>query len=309
MITNGNTQIASVYLGTTKIEAVYKGEDIIFAPSTYSVETDLNNITSDAPASVVMNAPLTVTLTPNIGLTIDVNSVVVTMGGVDITATAYSAGIITIAEVTGNVSITADTIYDAEVEYLQGDGAAYINTGIIASNYIMCNLDFTILDGWTGGAAIFGSRVSSSANQYTLQFYLNVGSSPNYWRWAYYNRAAEVNHNGTAGTFKAKNTSVTRTMEISGDHTITLATTNANFSNNLPIFAFCMNSNGGPSSRVNSPYLQIKRIQMYDNGTRVRFMNPVRKHGVGYLYDTISGQLFGNANSTGAFVIGPDKND
>ena len=36
-------------------------------------------------------------------------------------------------------------------------------------------------------------------------------------------------------------------------------------------------------------------------------MIPVRKDGVGYMYDKISGQLFGNAAGTGAFVIGPDK--
>lgn len=34
---------------------------------------------------------------------------------------------------------------------------------------------------------------------------------------------------------------------------------------------------------------------------------PVRVGNVGYMYDRISGQLFGNANTRGAFVIGPDK--
>ena len=46
------------------------------------------------------------------------------------------------------------------------------------------------------------------------------------------------------------------------------------------------------------------KIQMGDN--HVRDFIPVRKDGVGYMYDKISGQLFGNAG-TGAFVIGPDK--
>ena len=35
-------------------------------------------------------------------------------------------------------------------------------------------------------------------------------------------------------------------------------------------------------------------------------MIPVRKDGVGYMYDRVSGELFGN-DGTGAFIIGPDK--
>ena len=40
--------------------------------------------------------------------------------------------------------------------------------------------------------------------------------------------------------------------------------------------------------------------------TGSRNLIPVRKGTVGYLYDKVSGQLFGNANSTGAFTLGPD---
>lgn len=39
----------------------------------------------------------------------------------------------------------------------------------------------------------------------------------------------------------------------------------------------------------------------------VRDYIPVRYRGVGYLYDKVSGQLFGNSASSGAFIIGPDK--
>ena len=46
------------------------------------------------------------------------------------------------------------------------------------------------------------------------------------------------------------------------------------------------------------------KIQMGDN--HVRDFIPVRVVTVGYMYDRVSGQLFGNAG-TGAFIIGPDK--
>ena len=57
--------------------------------------------------------------------------------------------------------------------------------------------------------------------------------------------------------------------------------------------------------------IKMYSMQIYDkgvsaDGTLVRDYIPVRKGTVGYLYDRVSGQLFGNAG-TGAFVIGPDK--
>ena len=42
-------------------------------------------------------------------------------------------------------------------------------------------------------------------------------------------------------------------------------------------------------------------------GETVLDLIPVRKDGVGYMYDRVSGKLYGNAADTGAFVIGPDK--
>ena len=46
--------------------------------------------------------------------------------------------------------------------------------------------------------------------------------------------------------------------------------------------------------------------RMTVNGTLVRSYVPVRVGSVGYLFDRVSGQLFGNAG-TGAFTLGPDK--
>jgi hypothetical protein len=42
------------------------------------------------------------------------------------------------------------------------------------------------------------------------------------------------------------------------------------------------------------------------NGTLVRDLIPVRVGNVGYMYDKVSGKLFGNAG-TGNFILGPDK--
>ena len=42
-------------------------------------------------------------------------------------------------------------------------------------------------------------------------------------------------------------------------------------------------------------------------GETVIDLIPVRVGSVGYMYDRVSGKLFGNAADSGAFIIGPDK--
>lgn len=44
---------------------------------------------------------------------------------------------------------------------------------------------------------------------------------------------------------------------------------------------------------------------IHTDGVLVRDFSPVRVGSVGYMYDRVSGQLFGNGG-TGAFVLGPD---
>jgi hypothetical protein len=73
----------------------------------YTVEQILGqNVTSDfEDTSVAASGALEVNLTAATGYELDV--VTVLMGGVDITETAYDAGVVTIASVTGNVQIVA----------------------------------------------------------------------------------------------------------------------------------------------------------------------------------------------------------
>ena len=79
--------------------------------TTYSIINELVNVTSDNSAnSVNENAAYTAHLTANEGYTLEGGSVTVLMGGVDITATAYADGVITIAAVTGNVEIIASAV-------------------------------------------------------------------------------------------------------------------------------------------------------------------------------------------------------
>ena len=71
--------------------------------------------------------------------------------------------------------------------------------------------------------------------------------------------------------------------------------------NSLSLFLFGVN--GNTSINTNG---RISSCKIYHSGVLVRDYIPVRKGTVGYMYDRVSGQLFGN-QGTGAFIIGPDK--
>jgi hypothetical protein len=72
----------------------------------YKIEQTLVNITSDVEDSYVAEgSELVINLTPAESMTI--NTVVVIMGGVDVTSTAYDAGEISISSVSGDIVITA----------------------------------------------------------------------------------------------------------------------------------------------------------------------------------------------------------
>lgn len=83
---------------------------------TWSVTQTLTHVTSSFTGdSVEKDASFSATLTAetDYSLTEDGASVIITMGGLDITSTAYTAetGVISIATVTGDVTITATAVY------------------------------------------------------------------------------------------------------------------------------------------------------------------------------------------------------
>ena len=122
-----------------ELEPVYV--DLTGGGLTYSITNNLTNVTnSNAAVSIGDGDPYTATLTADAGYTID--SVTVTMGGVDITSSAYDSGSISIAAVSGNIVITASATISQvlpaeyqEVEYIYRSGAKpYINTNLTLTN-------------------------------------------------------------------------------------------------------------------------------------------------------------------------------
>lgn len=133
---------------------------------TYSISKELVNVTShNSATSVSEGASYTATLSASDGYTLDGATVTVTMGGVDITSTAYVSGVISIASVTGNVEIFASAVQIEEVP-------AELNTDGLVFNFDFRNavMESYNLSGWgnvyrtvdkTGNALIFGSGAAT----------------------------------------------------------------------------------------------------------------------------------------------------
>lgn len=118
----------------------------------------LTNITADnMVSSIVTGSSLTVNLNP--GTNVSIGSVTVTMGGVDVTAAAYSNGKISIPSVTGDVVISATGIAAdyTQVEYLESPASE--THGGIATNYILAatNLVECTFEGGANWAFPFGT--------------------------------------------------------------------------------------------------------------------------------------------------------
>lgn len=288
---------------------MFLGDAVVYQKS-LTVTATLTHVNASIPDTAPFGSSFITQLTADTDYFVNNSSVVVKMGGNDITTTAYNptTHTISIDSLTGNVEITAAArVYEAEVTYLQSDGTAYIDTGIKASSSIKIEADIEVLSTFTGeSCAIFGSRIANNNTAYALQYYKTSSGTTKYWRWAFGNGSATANHNGTTGDFHLSNTTASRSMVITGAHSSTATCSSATFSNNYNIFIFGMNSGGTLGGVGGIPHVPVKAFKMYDGSSLARDYIPVRKNGVGYLYDKVSGSLFGNANSSGAFTYGND---
>lgn len=121
--------------------------DALYHAVAYSVTNALSGCTSsNASQSASTTRPYTATLTASEGYTLTGAAVSVTMGGVDITDTAYSNGEISIASVTGNISITA-TAVPAGAQYTgyTNVGSATITDNVLtveSGKFIKMNTEF-----------------------------------------------------------------------------------------------------------------------------------------------------------------------
>ena len=190
--------------------------------------------------------------------------------------------------------------YDAEIEYLETDGTAYIDTGISPAS-ITPTMEARIYRTkvrsatYVCGADGSGNGRFSFAHSSAQRIELRLG---NYNQYSGY---------GDTGWNVLKIDWPNRTKYIDGvlKGTSTAAQMDGERSEQS-ILIFCMNSASGTLSAIKSGN-RFSYFKLWDNNTTLlRDLIPVRVGTVGYMYDKVSKQLFGNAAESGAFVLGAD---
>lgn len=158
---------------TSDPTAAYKAFRIAFGlpvVTMYSITNNLTNAeTSNSAVSIAGGASYSATITAEDGYTI--SAVTVTMGGTDITSTAWDAdtGVITIAQVTGDVVIAATAISDAgwtkdvpyDITWIEGksiamNGVEQDDAGFACSDYLPCDgLQFAYMENVAAFGGVF----------------------------------------------------------------------------------------------------------------------------------------------------------
>lgn len=111
---------------------------------TFTVTNSLSNCaSSNAAASIGINESYAATITANSGYTLDGATVSITMGGTDITSTAYNSGVISIPAVTGAIAISVSATKEQTMVELFDSSAATLNQRFSSSGtYSVLNGNF-----------------------------------------------------------------------------------------------------------------------------------------------------------------------
>lgn len=187
----------------------------------------------------------------------------------------------------GNTKIYDILPYDAEVEYLQSSGTQYIDTGIYGNPQTASEVRFNADTG--SPSTLFGCYFSTNERSLTI----SVG-----------NNVAQRFHNTVCNAtvpFDSDTTVLTNKNGVTVNGVFTSRETPSSFTTNYTLYLFRINGST-VTTYFKGKYYYCK---IWDDGTLVRDFIPVRVGNVGYMYDKISGQLFGNSG-TGDFILGPD---
>lgn len=195
----------------------------------------------------------------------------------------------------GNKRFIMPMPYDSKVEYLESTGTQWIDTGIYGSNNSKLELDEQILE-LGASKAVFGCYATNN----NLYIYQAGGNNSGKWQLGF-------GYNANVGTTDTNRHSfVFDNFDIKIDGTIIFSHTPKNFATPQTLLMF--NMFNGAGEIYSSTRMRVFSCKLYNSNTLVRDFIPVRKNGIGYMYDRVSGRLFGNSG-TGQFILGNDIND
>lgn len=179
--------------------------------------------------------------------------------------------------------------YDAEIEYLESTGTQYINTGVEVAYEMPIEIKYGVSKAHAGNDIVFFGHYASNKGGYV--FLTGSNKARHRWGSSTYKEIAVSVGDVLTFTVSSNHSVVNRNVTKSTQQS---TTSGSSFFTNEGFQLFQVNAKGG--SRIYSCKL----------GT-LRDMIAVRVGTTGYLYDKVSGALFGN-DGTGDFILGNDKN-
>lgn len=184
--------------------------------------------------------------------------------------------------------------YDAEAEYLQSSGTQYIDTLVNANSNL--SVEITMANAGTPWSNV--NPIGALLATPRARHHLNFNSSIQY-LFCKGDKTTVTSIKPSDGeVFTYKVDAIAKTLSVNSS---TFSLPNDTFDLGMTYWLFGRNG-------TTPPYLGSLRIysaKLWNGSTLVRDYIPVRKGTVGYLYDRVSGKLFGNAG-TGAFTWGND---
>ena len=191
--------------------------------------------------------------------------------------------------------------YDAEIEYLESTGTQWIDTGIACRSYDGISAKFQANGQQMGSNAyfFFGQGVNvlnGNIELYTatvntqISFCLQGNTDVT----LDYTNIFNVDVENKIATYTDELGQVMGVADRSGVDNYTAAYTMAVFATHR-------------ANILKHGNVRCFKFQIIQDSAVVIDLIPVRVGQTGYMYDKVSGQLFGNS-FTGDFVLGPDKN-
>lgn len=184
--------------------------------------------------------------------------------------------------------------YDAEIEYLESTGTQWIDTLYHANNATEFRMKYS---GFTDKYFACGGREGFLLPGFTFS---NGGTTTKFYSYyfMYYNRGY--------ATESCPNDDNIHEVQMSNvvivDGVVICTFNTGSFFCSKTFALFCASNE---QQNIYYGYMRIYSCSLIDNGKLVRDFIPVRVGTTGYMYDKVSGELFGNSG-TGNFVLGPD---
>lgn len=179
--------------------------------------------------------------------------------------------------------------YDAEIDYLESSGGAYINTGIYITQQTEVEIQHQVI-AVSSDVSYDITYFSAWQSNSTCAYCFRTGSNSIRTRWGSSSNTDLAVSKNDMITFTVSNGKYVNKNETKN------TTKTANIGSSYPASVAFTLFTPTANSPVRIYYAKVGSIDLI----------PVRVGTTGYMYDRVSKQLFGNAG-TGSFTLGPDK--